>query len=142
MPKTQAEKNQAKRKILYISYDGILEPLGHSQVLKYISFLSKDFSVTLISFEKIYQSTEVVEKEIAGYQILNTLLDTYCQATQNYIAENQTSYDELILKAEGENFDYKNKDLYLRLISICQYVASLTDGNALQKFKKIKGLGI
>ncbi len=95
-----------------------------------------------ISFDKIYQSPEVIEKEIAGYQILNTLLDTYCHATENYNKGQETSYDNLILKAEGENFDYKNKDLYLRLISICQYVASLTDGNALQKFKKIKGLGV
>ena len=53
MLKTQAGKDQAKKKILYISYDGILEPLGHSQVLKYLVFLSKDFHVTLISFEKI-----------------------------------------------------------------------------------------
>jgi glycosyltransferase involved in cell wall biosynthesis len=53
MLKTQAGKDQAKKKILYISYDGILEPLGHSQVLKYLAFLSKDFHVTLISFEKI-----------------------------------------------------------------------------------------
>ena len=53
MLKTQAGKDPAKKKILYISYDGILEPLGHSQVLKYLVFLSKDFHVTLISFEKI-----------------------------------------------------------------------------------------
>ena len=53
MRKTQAGKDPAKKKILYISYDGILEPLGHSQVLKYLVFLSKDFHVTLISFEKI-----------------------------------------------------------------------------------------
>ena len=53
MLKTQAEKDQSKKKILYISYDGILEPLGNSQVLKYLAFLSKDFDVTLISFEKI-----------------------------------------------------------------------------------------
>ena len=95
-----------------------------------------------LSVEKIYQSTEVVEKEIAGYQILNTLLDTYCTATNNYHNQSETAYDKLILKAEGEHFDYKNKDLYCRLISISQYVASLTDGNALQKFNKVKGFGL
>ncbi|WP_010182562.1 deoxyguanosinetriphosphate triphosphohydrolase [Aquimarina agarilytica] len=95
-----------------------------------------------ISVEKIYQSHEVVEKEIAGYQILNTLLDVYCKATHNYHAQNQTAYDKLILKAEGAHFDYKNEDVYLRLISISQYVASLTDGSALEKFKKVKGLSV
>jgi len=41
-----------KKKVLYISYDGIMEPLGYSQVLKYIERLSIDFDITLISFEK------------------------------------------------------------------------------------------
>jgi len=49
---------------------------------------------------------------------------------------------KLILKAEGNHFDYKNEDLYSRLISISNYVASLTDGNALLKFQKIKGLQV
>lgn len=41
-----------KIKILYISYDGILEPLGNSQVLKYLEHLAEDFEITLLSFEK------------------------------------------------------------------------------------------
>ena len=61
MLKTQAGKDQSKKKILYISYDGILEPLGHSQVLKYLAFLSKDFDVTLISFEKINSAKDKKE---------------------------------------------------------------------------------
>ena len=61
MLKTQAGKDPAKKKILYISYDGILEPLGHSQVLKYLAFLSKDFDVTLISFEKINSAIDKKE---------------------------------------------------------------------------------
>ncbi|WP_298542796.1 dGTP triphosphohydrolase [uncultured Aquimarina sp.] len=95
-----------------------------------------------ISIDKIYQSSEVVEKEIAGYEILATLLDRYCTATDNFNTEQASNYDKLILKAEGNNFDYKNEDIYTRLISISNYVASLTDGNALLKFQKIKGLEI
>ncbi|AXT54054.1 deoxyguanosinetriphosphate triphosphohydrolase [Aquimarina sp. BL5] len=95
-----------------------------------------------ISITKIYQSSEVVEKEIAGYEILATLLDRYCIATDNFNKERASNYDKLILKAEGNNFDHKNDDLYTRLISISNYVASLTDGNALLKFQKIKGLEI
>ncbi|WP_027393945.1 dGTP triphosphohydrolase [Aquimarina latercula] len=95
-----------------------------------------------ISVAKIYQSSEVVEKEIAGYEILATLLDRYCTATNHFINQQASNYDKLILKAEGSNFDYKSDDLYTRLISISNYVASLTDGNALLKFQKIKGLQV
>lgn len=92
-----------------------------------------------ISVSKIYQSQEVTEKEIAGYEILATLLHTYCEATKNFIEDRCSNYDKLILRAEGAHFDYKNEDLYSRLISICNYVASLTDSNALLKFQKIRG---
>jgi glycosyltransferase involved in cell wall biosynthesis len=40
------------KSVLYISYDGILEPLGQSQVLSYIEKLSKERAIYLISFEK------------------------------------------------------------------------------------------
>ena len=39
-------------KVLYITYDGILEPLGQSQVLSYLEKLSKDHEIILLSFEK------------------------------------------------------------------------------------------
>jgi glycosyltransferase involved in cell wall biosynthesis len=38
--------------VLYISYDGVLEPLGQSQVLAYLKELAADRAVHLISFEK------------------------------------------------------------------------------------------
>ena len=38
--------------ILYISYDGMLEPLGQSQVLAHLERLASDFTVHLVSFEK------------------------------------------------------------------------------------------
>ena len=41
------------KKVLYISPDGMLEPLGDSQVLKYLEKLSAQFPITLISYEKI-----------------------------------------------------------------------------------------
>jgi glycosyltransferase involved in cell wall biosynthesis len=39
-------------RILYISYDGIGEPLGRSQILGYLLRLAPRFDITLISFEK------------------------------------------------------------------------------------------
>lgn len=40
------------KSLLYISYDGILEPLGQSQVLAYLEKLSPEREIHLISFEK------------------------------------------------------------------------------------------
>lgn len=41
-----------KRAVLYIAYDGMLEPLGQSQVLAYLEKLAADRPVHLLSFEK------------------------------------------------------------------------------------------
>lgn len=38
--------------VLYISYDGMLEPLGQSQVLRYLERLAPDHKIVLISYEK------------------------------------------------------------------------------------------
>jgi glycosyltransferase involved in cell wall biosynthesis len=40
------------RRVLYISYDGVLEPLGESQVVAYLERLSDTADITLLSFEK------------------------------------------------------------------------------------------
>lgn len=41
-----------KAEVLYITYDGVLEPLGESQVVSYLERLAIDTAITLLSFEK------------------------------------------------------------------------------------------
>ena len=38
--------------VLYITYDGMLEPLGQSQILAYQEHLAKGRSIHILSFEK------------------------------------------------------------------------------------------
>ena len=45
--------------VLYISYDGMLEPLGQSQVLAYLERLAADRPIDLISFEKKADSSDM-----------------------------------------------------------------------------------
>ena len=41
-----------KNKILYLSYDGLLEPLGESQILSYQYKIANKYNVIIVSFEK------------------------------------------------------------------------------------------
>ncbi len=122
--------------------EAILKGELHEDLLSHSRYKAQITDIIQKSKEKIYESKEVTEKEIVGYQVLNTLLDTYCTAVDNFQNNNTTAFDRLILRKENGNFDYENEDLYLRLISICQYVASLTDGNAFEKYKEIKGMAL
>jgi glycosyltransferase involved in cell wall biosynthesis len=49
--------------ILYISYDGILEPLGQSQVLAYLKRLADGRRIHLLSFEKAEDWANLTERE-------------------------------------------------------------------------------
>jgi dGTPase len=93
-----------------------------------------------ISVENIYQSTEVVEKEIVGYGVINTLLNTYTNAINNCFNNTSSNYDKLILKALPKNISANNTNLYKRLSSVCYYVSLLSDSRAIMNYKKIKGI--
>ncbi len=56
--------NQKRKKILYISYDGILDPIGESQILSYLEKLCNDFDFYLITFEKKNKLNTNVHRKI------------------------------------------------------------------------------
>ncbi len=57
--------------ILYISYDGMLEPLGQSQVLAYLKHLSAGRRIHLISFEKAADWANVTNRQCIANDIAN-----------------------------------------------------------------------
>jgi dGTPase len=83
-----------------------------------------------LSVKKIYQSREVIEKELTGYQIINNLLDKFCTAYNNDFDNTKTNFDSLLLKILPEKHLVKKESLYERLLHICHFVSLLTDGNA------------
>ena len=91
-----------------------------------------------LSVEKIYKSREVVEKELAGYTIITKLLDVFLTASENSYKGCLTNYDKLILYLLPEGIRESKTTQYNRILIICGYVASLTDGYALQLYKKLK----
>ncbi|MGB6269722.1 MAG: deoxyguanosinetriphosphate triphosphohydrolase [Olleya sp.] len=95
-----------------------------------------------LSIEKVYQSKEVVDKEIAGYQVLNTLLETYTKAVNNNYNGNASNYDTLILKGLPTTLDLTNDSLYSRLLNVCHFVSSLSDSQAIIQYKKLKGFSL
>jgi dGTPase len=92
-----------------------------------------------LSVKNIYQSREVIKKELTGYQIINTLLDKFITAYSNNIEGTATNYDKLLLKTLPEKHLYEKETVYERLLHICHFVSLLTDGNALLYYRNILG---
>ena len=118
------------------------------------AILNSDFNISLLdkskyeaqindiiklSIDKVYQSEEVVDKEIAGYQVLNTLLHTYSKAINNNYAGTGSNYDTLILKGLPSTLDLNTESLYARLLDVCHFVSSLSDSQAILQYKKLRG---
>ncbi|MES1225923.1 MAG: glycosyltransferase, partial [Bacteroidota bacterium] len=101
-----------KGRILYLTYDGLTDPLGQSQVLPYIIGLSqKDYRFTIISFEK-EEKFEKLKEEISNMceehsikwiplryhkkpPVLSTLFDIW-KLWQNVKREYQTNSFQII----------------------------------------------
>lgn len=60
-------------KVLYLSYEGMTDPLGQSQVLSYMSGMSPDYEVTIVSCEKQerYQKQSADIKQICEQAGIN-----------------------------------------------------------------------
>jgi dGTPase len=91
-----------------------------------------------ISVKNVYQSREVIQKEVMGYKIINNLLDGFCSAYNKKENGTASNYDELLLKLLPERFQFQKKNLYDRLLHICHFVSLLTDGKALELYKTIQ----
>lgn len=55
--------------VLYISYDGMLEPLGQSQVLAYLERLAPNWRIHLVSFEKPADWADSVRRRTVARRI-------------------------------------------------------------------------
>jgi dGTPase len=92
-----------------------------------------------LSVNNIYQSREVIEKELSGYQMINNLLDKFITAYNNKYDGKATNYDKLLLNLLPEKHNVEKESLYDRLLHICHFISMLTDGNALLYNKIISG---
>ena len=95
-----------------------------------------------ISIQKVYRSKEVIEKEISGYKILADLLDVFIKAVNNSYYGKASNYDTLLLNLLPEKYQQPSTNLYIRILSICGFIASMSDGAAIVLHKKIKGIEI
>src|SRR5690554_206198 len=118
--------------------EGILNGQFSKSLLENSQYEAQISDIIKISIEKIYQSAEVREKEIAGYNILATLLDAFTTAFENHHLGKAREYDMLLLRTITDNIGVFDST-YHYLMECCSYISRLTDGSAVQIFQKIKG---
>jgi dGTPase len=117
----------------------ILAGKFHFSLMDKSKYKAQMDDIIKLSVKNIYQSREVIEKEISGYQIINTLLDKFITAFNNNHENCSTNYDELLLKIVPEKYLVEKDSLYERLLHVCHFISMLTDGNALIYYQNVSG---
>lgn len=120
----------------------ILEGKFHRSLLEKSRYEAQLNDIIQLSVEKIYQSKEVVEKEIAGYQVISDLLFTFINAINHKHEGCMSSFDKLIVLLLPNEFKNIPRDLYGRIIHICSLVATFSDSYAILLHRKIKGFDV
>ena len=92
-----------------------------------------------ISIDKIYESKEVIEKEVAGYRIIGDLLDVFITAINNNYNNNNSNYDNLLVNLMPQEFVSESDSQYDRIMAVCTYVSRMSDSYAIRLRRKIFG---
>ena len=117
--------------------DKILKGELETSLMSLSKYKSQMESIIEISIDKVYKSKEVIEKELTGYKVLNFLLKTFTSSVINWREDKVSAFDELALECIPKEYLNKDTDLYSNLLDVSCFIASLTDGLALEWYKKL-----
>ncbi|HKK11424.1 MAG TPA: deoxyguanosinetriphosphate triphosphohydrolase [Flavobacteriaceae bacterium] len=119
--------------------ESILEGTCSKALMDMSHYNAQIKDIIKVSVENIYQSKEVVDKEIAGYEVLNQLLNSFTNTIYNAYIGKLSNYDKLILRMFPKTLNVGHDTLYDNLLAVCHYVSKLSDSNAMLTYKKLKG---
>jgi dGTPase len=97
-----------------------------------------------ISFSKIYKSKPVIEREVAGFEVLKGLLETFVPAVGDlHLHEKGTWYHSSLIKllpADYQMMMEKSGRIYESLLILLDFISGMTDSHALSLYRNIKGI--
>jgi dGTPase len=106
-------------------------------------------AILKISREKVYRSKIVLQIEAAGFNVVAELLDVFITAVNDYHnckkdlkdLRKKRPYSEKVISLLPQQFLQNNTDdLYLRILSMCEFVAGMTDTYAVTFYRRLKGI--
>jgi dGTPase len=91
-----------------------------------------------VSFQKVYNHRTVVEIELAGYKILQTLPNELC----NTVVNPSTPYNKKVKQLIPLQFQAQSNNLYPRVMGVVDFVSGMTDVYALEMYRTVQGISI
>ena len=115
----------------------ILEGKFKAALLDKSKYKAQIEDIISLSVRNIYQSKEVIQKEVIGHRAITVLLEHYTHAAVLKWQGNTRTFDKLILSLVPEGMPIEGKSLYETLLNVSCFVGSLSDGKALRMAQDI-----
>ena len=87
------------------------------------------------AFAKIYCAKDVLDIELAGYQVITTLVDLMIEA----VRYPHKAYSQLLINRVSHQYDMQAPTLYGKIQAVLDYISGMTDVYALDLYRKING---
>ena len=91
-----------------------------------------------ITRNNVYESCEVIEVQVAGYEVIGGLLEEFITAINNKELSKSYLIKKLIPNLQAD----EQEDIYRKILKVTDYVSGMTDSYAVSLFKKIKGISL
>jgi dGTPase len=91
-----------------------------------------------LSVKRIYKSRPVLDVELSGYQIIQTLMQKFIGAA----VHPERFYSKHLISRVSSQYDIDAPDLETRLMSVIDYISGMTDVYALDVYQKINGISL
>lgn len=88
-----------------------------------------------IAINKIYRSKDVLDIELAGFNVISTLLELMIDAVQSP----DKVYSQLLINRVSSQYNINSPTLYGKIQAVLDYISGMTDVFALDLYRKIKG---
>ena len=91
-----------------------------------------------LSLKHIYKSKPVLDVELSGYQIMQTLLQQFTEAA----VHPERFYSKHLISRVSSQYDIDAPDLETRIMAVIDYISGMTDVYALDVYQKINGISL
>lgn len=88
-----------------------------------------------VAVKRIYRSRDVLDIELAGFRIINTLIELMVDA----VTHPDKAYSRLLIDRVSEQYAIKAPTLYGKVQAVLDYLSGMTDVYALDLYRKING---
>lgn len=95
-------------------------------------------TIQSLSIDKIYRHRSVIEIEISGHQIIDTLLESFIEA----VLSPEEGYSKRLISMMPQQYRGHHQTTYEKVQSVIDFVSGMTDLYALDLFRKIKGINL